>query len=284
MDISASRIRLIARRRDTHWIVDTPGRQIALRRYAPDHSYSDVAYELRILEHLQGRGWPVPAPIAPLVEAEGSLWCAFPYLAGRHPAPRSATGARAEQRRRGRLLALLHADLTDVVDMGQRDGWRGADEGLLDRGGKQPAGEVLARYERETPEKGYVLRTYAERMHERLDALLPFAPAPIVIHGDFTPWNIRYARGALSAILDFEMAHLDLRVADFALSWRGQYDEVVRGYEEVSPLEPIERELVVPIYWAWIIGSAVSGIEMGAATIDWEVAHLFRTAPNDTCR
>ena len=70
----------------------------------------------------------------------------------------------------------------------------------------------------------------------------------VVIHGDFTPWNIRYARGTLSAVLDFEMAHLDLRVADFALSWRGHHDDVVRGYEEVSRLEPVEQELLVPIY------------------------------------
>jgi aminoglycoside phosphotransferase (APT) family kinase protein len=198
-------------------------------------------------------------------------------MPGRAPAPRSAAGGRAEQRRRGRLLAQLHADMADMAEWGQREGWRRADEGLFERRGELPVDEVLAQYEREAPEEGRVLRAYASRMYERLSELLPYAPVPIVVHGDFTPWNIRYARGTLSAVLDFEMAHLDLRVADFALSWRGRYDDVVRGYEEVSLLEPVERELLVPIYWAWMIGSAVAGIEAGEATTGWAVTHLLRT-------
>ena len=216
-------------------------------------------------------------PVAPLVEAAGSIWCVFPYMPGRAPAPRSAAGVRAEQRRRGRLLARLHADMADFVGVGQREGWRRADEGLVDRTGRLPADDVLRQYERERPEEGRILRAYAERMRERLDELLPYAPAPVVIHGDLTPWNVRYARGALSAVLDFDAAHLDLRVADFALSWRGQHDDVLRGYEEVSPLEPVERELLVPIYWAWIIASAVAAIDAGEPTSDWAVRHLLRT-------
>ena len=41
-------------------------------------------------------------------------------------------------------------------------------------------------------------------------------------------------------MLDFDAAHLDLRVADFALSWRGQHGDLIRDYEEWSPLEPVE--------------------------------------------
>ncbi len=277
MGMRASRIRLIAHRRNTHWIVDTPGRRVVLRRYASDRSHGDVAYELRLLEHLDGRGWPVPVPVAPLVEAAGSIWCIFRYLSGRAPAPRSVSGVRAEQRRRGRLLAQLHADMADLVENGQREGWRRADEGLFDRTGKPPVDEILAQHERQSPEEGRVLRAYADRMRERLGELLQYAPAPVVIHGDLTPWNIRYARGTLSAVLDFDAAHLDLRVADFALSWRGHYDDVVRGYQEVSPLEPVEQELLVPIYWAWIIASAVAGIDAGEASTAWAVKLLLRT-------
>lgn len=161
--------------------------------------------------------------------------------------------------------------------VGQRPGWLRADEGLIDRTGRLPADEVLRRFESECPAQGRILRAYTDRLHERLEELLPQAPAPIVIHGDLTPWNIRYRRGTLSAILDFDDAHLDLRVADFALTWRGRYDNVVRGYEEESPLEPIEKELLVPIYWAWVISAAVAGLEEGAETADWAVGHLLRT-------
>src|SRR5262249_1206751 len=118
----------------------------------------------------------------------------------------------------------------------------------------------------------------------RLAALLPHAPAPIPIHGDFTPWNIRYARGRLSGVLDFDAAHLDLRVADFALAWRGRYDEVLSGYEELSPLEPVERELLVPVYWAWVIGSAVAGLDAGELNTEWAVRHLLRAEDGRSVR
>jgi Ser/Thr protein kinase RdoA (MazF antagonist) len=277
MGIHPSRIRLIAHRSNTHWMVDTPGARVVLRRYASHRSRGDVAYELRLLEHLDRRGWPVPAPVAPLVQAAGSIWCAFRYMPGRAPAPRSVAGRRAEQRRRGRLLAQMHAEMAAFVQAGQREGWRRTDEGLVERPGKPPADEVLAQYERSFPEEGRILRAYADRMRERLADLLPHAPAPVVIHGDLTPWNIRYTHGSLSGVLDFDVAHLDLRVADFALSWRGYQDDVVRGYEEVSPLEPVERGLLVPIYWAWVIASAVATIDAGEASDGWAVRHLLRT-------
>lgn len=279
MGIHASRIRRIAQRANTHWLVDAPDRRIVLRRYAPGRSPDDVAYELRLMERLARRGWPAPIPIAPPVEAGGRVWCALRYLPGRAPAPRSSAGDRAEQRRRGRLLAHLHADMADFAAHGQRPGFIRADAGLIDRPGRPPAGEVLARFERASPDQGRILRVHAERTRERLDALLPHAPAPIVIHGDFAPWNLRYAGGKLSAVLDFEFAHVDLRVADFALAWRARHDDVLRGYEEVSPLEPVERELLVPIYCAWIISAAVAGIDAGETGAEWTVRHLLRVEP-----
>ena len=278
MGICVSHVpRIISQRRNTHWVVDAPDGRGVLRRYSSDRSHSDVTYELRLLEHLDKKGWPVPIPIAPVVEQVGTIWALFRYMPGRAPAPRSVAGASLEQRRRGRLLARLHRDMAALVKVGQRPGWRRADEGLVDRTGKSPADEVLRRFERECPAQGHVLRAYTDRMRERLEELLPKAPAPVVIHGDLTPWNIRYLRGDLSAILDFDNAHLDFRVADFALSWRGRYDDVVRGYEEESPLEPIEKELLVPIYWAWVIAGAVAGLDEGGGTADWAVGHLLRT-------
>ncbi len=160
---------------------------------------------------------------------------------------------------------------------GQREGWRRADEGLFERRGRPPADEVLSRYERTAPEEGHVLRAYAERTRTRLRELLPYAPPPTVIHRDFTPWNIRYEGGVLSAVLDFDAAHLDLRVAEFALAWRGRHVEVLRGYEEVSPLAPVERELLLPIYWAWVIASAVAGLDAGETSTEWAVRHLLGT-------
>lgn len=164
--------------------------------------------------------------------------------------------------------------------MGQRPGWRRADEGLWDRPERLPVDEVLRRFERAHSEPGSVLRRYADAASERLAELVGGAPDPIVIHGDFSPWNLRFVRGSLSGILDFDSAHLDLRVAEFALAWRGRQYPVIAGYEEEWPLEPVERNLIVPVYWAWIVASAIGGIDADDYTpesVDWAVTHLLRT-------
>lgn len=277
LGFEAQRIRLVSHRENAHWVADGAAGRVVLRRYGPARSLDDVSYEHRLLRHLATRDWPVAAPLEPPLISGGFIWCVFPYLLGRRPSPRSPNGIVAEQRARGRLLAQLHQEMASLAELGQRVGWRRADQGLFDRPDQPPVEAVLRKHARESPDEGQVLLTYAGRTQERLARLLPDAPPPIVIHGDLAPWNLRYVRGTLSAVLDFDAAHLDLRVADFALSWRGRHGEVIRGYEESSPLEPVEWELLLPVYWAWVIGSAVAGIESGATEVEWAVRQLLRT-------
>jgi Ser/Thr protein kinase RdoA (MazF antagonist) len=139
---------------------------------------------------------------------------------------------------------------------------------------------VLRRYQEESPEFGSILIAYFTHTQERLADLLPGAPPPIPIHGDFTPWNLRFRHGRVSAVLDLDASYLDLRVADFALTWRGAHEDVLLGYEEVSPLSQVERDLVLPVYWAWVIASAIGGIEAGEPTraVEWATTHLLRTS------
>ena len=222
LGFEARRIRLVAQRANTHWVADGADGRVVLRRHAAGRSLEDVAYEHRLLHHLADRGWPVATPLEPPLMSAGFVWCVFPYLPGRRAAPRSLVGTLTEQRKRGGMLARLHRDLLSLVEAGQRPGWRRADEGLFDRPGRPPVETVLQRHAHGSPDEGRVLLAYTGRMHERLATLLPHAPPPIVIHGDLAPWNIRYVRGTVSAVLDFDAAHLDLRVADFALSWRGR--------------------------------------------------------------
>lgn len=275
-----TRLRRVGDRRNIHWLVDGPKGRVVLRRYASDRSEEDVTYELKLLEHLDRRGWPVPVSLALPIEVSGARWCLFRYIPGRPRVPRTATGLREEQRQRGKLLARLHADMAEFASAGQRSGWRRADEGLWTRKDKPSAGDVLREFERHDPEAGRIFRTYADKAEARLAELLPLAPDPIVIHGDFAPWNIRYSKGLLAGIIDFDSAHLDLRVADFALSWRGKYSGVIEGYERVFSLQAIEKELIVPVYWAWVIASVVGGIDAGKVTAEgpqWAVTLLLRT-------
>jgi len=101
----------------------------------------------------------------------------------------------------------------------------------------------------------------------------------IVIHGDFTPWNLRYQEGKLTGILDFELAHWDHRVGDFALSWRGKYDEVIYGYDEVTPLDAEEWELLTPMWWAALIEGACRHLKEGTRDDGWIVKKLLERSP-----
>jgi Ser/Thr protein kinase RdoA (MazF antagonist) len=98
----------------------------------------------------------------------------------------------------------------------------------------------------------------------------------LVIHGDFTRWNLRFKEGRLSGVLDFELAHWDHRVADFALAWRGKYDEVIRGYDEMIALEPEEWALVTPLWWAWLIEGACQDMRDGVQGDGWTLKKLLQ--------
>jgi aminoglycoside phosphotransferase (APT) family kinase protein len=261
-----------------HWTVRRGDRQFVLRRVPPD-AFGDLRYELRILEALHSRGWPVARAVEEPVEIHGATWCLFERLNG-EPPPDS--GGEAEQRERGRLLAALHNDLADLAGYGQRPGWVEVREVVED-----PAlYEELRGFERRFPAAGRILRWHAERAKELFDAIETAHTRPkLVLHGDFAPWNLLYQDGKLTGILDFEASHLDVPVADFALSWRGKHDGVITGYNEVRPLTDVDWKLLVPTFWAWLLlGLAANLKAMNSGTTEpavpeWGVRHLLRRSP-----
>ncbi len=257
-------------RLNRHWLVAARGERLVLRRCY--QSIDDLDYELRLLKRLAALGWPVAPAVGGPVELGGQVWCLFPFLPGD---PASVADPVAEQRARGRVLAAFHADLARVGESGQRGDWRRGEEIL----GDPTLERVLAAHERERAEEVRLLRWHLERARERVAGLRLRERPGMVIHGDFTPWNLRFKDGQLSGILDFELAHRDHRVADFALSWRGKYDAVIHGYAEVSPLEPEEWELLTPMWWAFLVGLAVRHLAAGTRDDGWIAKQLLRRSP-----
>ncbi|HEX5502044.1 MAG TPA: phosphotransferase [Thermomicrobiales bacterium] len=258
-------------RLNRHWLVARGDERLVLRRWAtpPD----DVAYELRLLVRVAALGWPVAPAVAGPLEMDGRVWGLFPFLPGEPPS--LPHGPPAEQRARGRLLAEFHADLARLDGFGQRGEWRRCEAILAD-----PAlDRLLAAHERERPEEVRLLRWHLELARARIATLRPADRPDQLIHGDFTAWNLRYRGGRLSGILDFELAHRDHRIADFALSWRGKYDAVIQGYAEVAPLEPEEWALLTPMWWAWLIELARRDLAARMRHDGWTVAHLLRRSP-----
>ncbi len=275
-------VRLVASlggRINRHWLVDARGEQFVLRCWGQSPLLDDAAlidesihYEVRLVESLAALGWPVAPPVAGPIKIAGQLWSLAPFLPGDVPAmDHTVHGGREEQRARGRLLAEFHAGMAQVPALGQRPGWRRCEEVLAD-----PALDtVLAQHERERLEEVRILRWHLEQAREQVSGLQLQGRPGIIVHGDFTPWNLRFVHGRLSGILDFELAHFDHRVGDFALSWRGKYDDVLLGYDEVSPLELQEWALITPLWWAQLIHLACLDMNAGVKDDGWIVGKLL---------
>lgn len=259
-------------RLNQHWLVNFRNERLVLRRWTKLSEVDDIEYEARLLKSIAALGWPVAPVVEGPVELWGQMWCLFPYLRGDPP---SIDKPIDEQRARGRLLAQFHADLVKLRGFGQRGSWRRCENILCDR----TLDQLLLEHERKRPEEVRILRWHLERARERVAGLKLQARPGVVIHGDFTPWNLRFQDGKLSGILDFELAHWDHRVADFALSWRGKYDEVVYGYDEVSPLEPEEWELLTPMWWAGLIEGACRHLSEGTRDDGWIIKKLLERSP-----
>lgn len=123
------------------------------------------------------------------------------------------------------------------------------------------------------------MRWYLGRARSLLSNINIRSRPDIVVHGDFTPWNLLFKEGRLSGILDFELSHRDHRVADFALSWRGKYDDVIHGYDDVSPLEPDEWELITPAWWASLLENACECLRNETPDDGWITRKLLQRSP-----
>ena len=121
-----------------------------------------------------------------------------------------------------------------------------------------------------------MLLWHLERARALIAPLEPRARAGIAVHGDFTPWNLLFQNGKLSGILDFELARRDHRIADFALAWRGQYDDVIHAYFEVTPIRAEEWALLTPLWWAQLIEGACRNIRAGVRDDGWTLKMLMR--------
>lgn len=254
---------------------------MVLRRYAKGRSKADVDYELKVLDRLQQAGWAVASAETDSLQHGEYVWCAFRYCPGRSRTPRTPEGIRSEQRARGRLLAELHQDTTRFVDLGQRDGWERLEEVLQERTTGPSLEQLLQGFAKTHPEEASIFRWHAKRARNIFQELRAQDLPGIVIHGDFAPWNIRYKNGKLSGIFDFDLCHLNHRVADFALSWRGKHDDVIHGYQEVHPLNETDLALLTPAWWTWVLWGVKEDLQKPSSAVDmsWNVTHILRRSP-----
>jgi len=256
-------------RLNLHWLVETRGEECVLRRWTPQPTES-IEFERRFLSNLKRMGWPVAPQEAP-VEFDGQLWSLSPVLPGSPPTEKHEFDPRA----RGRLLAEFHLATSQIKDLGQRPDWRRCEDILSD----PEIDRTLSKFESEHGETVHILRWHLDKARRGIDGIGLEKREAIPVHGDFAPWNLHFEGEKLTGILDFELSRLDHRVGDFALSWRGKYDEVIRGYLEVSPWEPEEWAAFVPVWWAELIEGMCRNLRDGRDDGGWRIGKLLTRSP-----
>jgi Ser/Thr protein kinase RdoA (MazF antagonist) len=279
-------IRLIKRRFNTHWMVRAGSRRYVLRRFGtwlePE---SGPAWELEVVSRMAALGLPVPAPIAPPVSVDGAVYILMPYLSGRVLGATSVSDA--AYRKLGRRLADYHAVVADLPTPPQRPGWTSNVDGALPiTGGPERRAELLHALAKVDAGMARAFEAAAKALEAR-DLPTLFAGAPrIVVHGDFSPWNLRLQGERLTGLIDFELAHVDVRAADLAFSRRGYHDAVVEGYLERASLSEAELAALDGLW----LGGGLSGVwrvlenrlAEGAVTthgFDWNLEQLAKTRP-----
>lgn len=238
-----------------HWRVELPGQAPrVLRRYHPRQSAASVAYEHRLLHFLAGRDWPVAPPIVAgggsQLETDAGRWALFPFVPGEPPPVTN----RALQRK-GALLALLHQDLRAWDETAQRPGFGRLTD--LDTPLRQDgfadfhalvAWQALRDPARAAAFEGIRDRNLADVQARGYDDL-----PDDVVYFECMGDNIRFEGDDVTAILDFDLAHRDARVADLGRSlandggldgWRLHF--WIAGYQAHAqpPLSRVEVDLL----------------------------------------
>ncbi|TDW75198.1 phosphotransferase enzyme family protein [Kribbella pratensis] len=192
------------------------GEHHVLRRYHVLRSELDLAYETKVLDHLTGRGWCVPAKIAGPIRYDDRLWAVTQFVPGQPHKEETA----AQQAERGELLARLHADLRDL-ELGSRPGFFQAAD--LD---------VMGEFQ--SWERGVDLLRLPQT----------------IVHGDFASWNVHFDDdGRLAGVIDFDLAHPDSPAWEFVIARLDLAPGLLTGYQRATthPLNESELAAIEPL-------------------------------------
>jgi aminoglycoside phosphotransferase (APT) family kinase protein len=227
------------------WSFDAAGRPLILQKQRPGAGESSVnmGVEVALLRAAAGAGVPVPAVVADA--SDGSALGAAGFVVERVEGESIARKLLRDPefdavrpllaRQCGRILAGVHripsAAVEGLPTTDPVDSMRRALDGI---GEPHPAFELGFRW---------------------LDAHCPAAGATGVVHGDFRTGNLLITPDGVSAVLDWELAHLGEPLEDLGWfcvrAWRfgnddhpaggfGSREELWAGYEEAggAPVDP----------------------------------------------
>ena len=234
---------------NSNYLVDTTTGRFILTLYEKRVAAGDLPFFMALLDHLAGKGLPVPPAIkdrdgVAIQELGGRPACLIKFLPGvslSHPTPAQAMAA-------GRAMAEMHRAVEDFPLT--RENTMGFDHWapLFERCGRDLDTISPGLYD----DLGFQLD--AVRSSWRDDLAMPRG----VIHADLFPDNVLMRGDTVSGLIDFYFACTDFRAYDLAVAhsaWtfdasgsRPDWaigDALIAGYQQVVPLQPVERAELV---------------------------------------
>lgn len=249
------------RPRAHYWEVFAGNKRYFLKRFHDWYPVDSIDYTHSILGHLFEEGLPVPRVIADkdgahYCEGAGSSWALYAAREGHQANENDWMWGRPKA---AEMLASLHAALETCTPEGSSfQPWNAWTLETVDRvlESWQPSPEL--------PED--LLEFVRERLATRyFGDLYPQLPK-MVVHGDFTLANVLWrgesSNATISGVLDFERAHHDTALFDFAWGLGDRRPPLLRAtvaaYHRVRPLSALEREALPE---AMVLG-LLMGIDM----------------------
>jgi Ser/Thr protein kinase RdoA (MazF antagonist) len=228
-----------------YWEVTCAGRRYFLKRFHEWYPAASIRYTHSILTHLAAQSLPVPRWVPnrsgqSFTELEGECWAVYEALPGRQATEREWMWGRpkaAEQ------LAALHVALEDFTPEGEPfQPWCAWTLETVD--------QVLESWPSHPDLPPHLLRFVRERLASRyFGQLYPELPK-LVVHGDYVASNVLWrgedTNATICGVLDFERAHPDTALFDFAWGLGDRRPPLLRAtvatYSRVRPLSMVERE------------------------------------------
>ncbi|MBF6589275.1 MAG: phosphotransferase [Ktedonobacterales bacterium] len=228
-----------------YWVITSGSRRYFLKRFHDWYPSASIRYTHSLLTHLAGQALPVPRWVpdrsgASYTELGGACWALYEALPGKQANEREWMWGRPKA---AEMLATLHVALEGFAPEGEPfQPWNAWTLETVDR--------VLESWPPHTDLSPHLLEFVRERLAVRyFGSLYPELPK-LVVHGDYVASNVLWRGEAVSAnicgILDFERAHPDTALFDFAWGLGDRRPPLLRAtvatYSRVRPLSPIERE------------------------------------------
>ncbi len=230
---------------NSNYLVDTTTGRFILTLYEKRVAAGDLPFFIALLDHLAGKGLPVPPAIkdragVAIQELAGRPACLIQFLPGislSHPTPAQAVAA-------GQAMAAMHRAVADFPQT--RPNSMGVDswQPLFARCGRSLDAIAPGLYDSLGFAIDHVVGAWRPDDFDR-----------VAIHADLFPDNVLMRGDTVSGLIDFYFACTDIRVFDLAImhsAWAfdatgARYDATIgdalmRGYEGLVPLSSFERD------------------------------------------